>query len=148
MINFFFRPLTLLFIGIYIGFVFWLLSGTKDEDLSDFPWGNIYIENTNGKLSDIGAASYHFNSKEDSYISYENYDHLKEGFYFEYQDGTSPEKIRFTDFKYNKFFRTLTAVCEFRSQDNDYLNAYFNYYIYENNHGFSKESGYELDVDS
>ena len=53
MIRFLFKPLSLLFIGIYIGFVFWLLSGTKDEDLSDFPWGNTYLENTNGKLSEL-----------------------------------------------------------------------------------------------
>ena len=148
MVKLLFKPRALLFIGIYIGFVFWLLSGTKDEDLSDFPWGNIYLENTNGELSEIGAESYHFNSEEDSYISYENFDHFKEGFCFKYQDGVTPKKIRFTDFKYNKFFRTLTAVCDFRSHDNDYLNAYFDYYIYENNHGFSRASGYELDVDS
>ena len=146
--KFLFRPLTLLFIGVYIGFVFWLLSGTKNEYLSDFPWGNTYLESTNGKLSEFGVASYHFDSEEDSYISYENYDHFKAGYCLEYQDGTSPEKIRFTDFKYNKLFRTLNAVCDFRSQDNDYLNVYFDYYIYENKHGFSKESGYELNIDS
>ena len=148
MINFLFKPLTLLFIGIYIGFIFLLLSGTKDEDLSDFPWGNVYLENHNGKLSELGAASYHFNSETDSYISYENYDHFKEGFYLKYQDGTSPQKIRFTDLKYNKFFRTLTAVCNFESHDYKYLNAYFDYYIYENNYQFSRASGFQLDVNS
>lgn len=148
MIKFLFRPFSLLFIGIYIWFIFWLLGGKNDGDLSDFPWGKIYIENTNGKLSGLAVASYHFNSQEDSYISFENYDHLNEGIYFEYQDGTIPEKIRFSELKFNKFFRTLSTVCNFQSVNNDYMRAYFDYYIYENNHGFSKESGYELDLES
>ena len=148
MIKFLLRPISLIFIGLYIGFIFWLLSGTKDKDLSYFPWGNIYLENTNGKHSELGAASYHFDSETDSYVSYENYNYFKGGFYYRYQDGTSPQKIRFTDLKYNKLFRTLSALCDFRSQDNDYLRVYFDYYVYENNHGFSRASGYELDIDS
>ena len=148
MTKFLVRPLTLLFIGLYIVFIFFLLSGFRDQDLDDFPWGNIYLEKTNGKLSELGVVSYHFNSQEDSYISYENFDHFKEGFYFENQDGLSPKKIKFTDFKYNKFFRRLSAVCDFQSNADGYLNTHYDYYIYENKYGFSRASGYQLSLDS
>ena len=148
MIKFLFRPLSLLFIGIYIGFIFWLFNGKNNGGLSDFPWGNTYLEYTNGKLYGLHEASYHFNTEEDSYISFENYDHFKEGVYYEYPDGTIPNKISFSELKFNKFFRTLSAVCDFQSLGKNYMRAYFDYFIYENNHGFSKESGYELDVET
>ena len=148
MIRFLLRPFSLFFIAGYIGFIFWLLSGTKVKDLSDFPWGNTYLENTNGKLHKLGQASYHFDSVEDTYINYEFYDHFKEGFNFQFPDGASPEKIKLRDFKYNKLFRTLSAVCDFQSTNNGYLEVFFDHYIYENDHGFSKESGFELDIES
>ena len=148
MLNYLLRPVTLLFISIYVGFIYWLLSGIKEENVKDFPWGRSYIEVSNGELSGLGEASYHFYSEKNSYIDYKNFDHFKEGFYMKLTDGTVPNEVKFKDFKYNKFSRTLTAICDFQSNDMDYINVFFDHYIYKNNHGFSRASGYQLDVGS
>jgi len=145
MIKFLLKPTTLLFITLYCGFIFWLLNRPSG---SDFSWGNIYLQNFEGEAMGLGEASYHFNSKDDSYISYENMDFEKRGFYFKFSDGTSPRRLQFTDIKYNKIFRTLSAVCDFTKNGNDYLNAYYNQYIYENVKGHSRADGFQLDGDS
>lgn len=147
MLKFLFRPLSLLFIALYIGFVFWLYD-SMGTNLQGFPWGSIYIQNNNGKVSQLGEVSYHFNSAEGSYISYENFDHFKRGFDFEYPDGSTPLRIKFTDFKYNEFSRTLSAVCDFEATDFGYLNVYFDYYIYENLTEFWRGSGFQIDRES
>jgi hypothetical protein len=145
MIKFLLKPTTLLFITLYCGFIFWLLNRPSG---SDFSWGNIYLQNFEGEAMGLGEASYHFNSKDDSYISYENMDFEKSGFYFKFSDGTSPRRLQFTDIKYNKIFRTLSAVCDFTKNGNDYLNVYYNQYIYENVKGHSRADGFQLDGDS
>lgn len=148
MIKFLLRPTTLLFIVLYCGFIFWLLNNFSESDSSDFPWGNIYLLNYEGESMDIGEESYHFKSKHDSYISYENYDPEKNAFYLEYSDGTSPKRVQFTEIKYSKLFRTLSAVCDFTKNGTDYLNVYYDQYIYENVKGYSREDGFQLDGDS
>ena len=142
------KPKSLLFIAVYIVFIFWLLKKSSESGLSDFPWGNIYLQNFDGEVMGLGEVSYHFNSKDYSYISYENYDSEKENFYYKFSDGTSPKRLQFTDIRYNKFFRTLYAVCDFTINGTDYLNVYCNQYTYENVEGYSREDGYQLDVNS
>lgn len=144
MLKFIFKPLPLLFIALYISFVLWLYNSMETGN-GDFPWGSVYIENLDGEVFKLGEASYHFNSEDDSYISYENFDHFKRGFNFEFSDGTTPQRIQFTDFKYSKFSRTLSAVCDFEASDSGYLSAYFDHYIYENKEEFSRASGFQLD---
>ena len=145
MIKFLLKPTALLFITLYCGFIFWLLNRPSG---SDFSWGNIYLQNFEGEAMGLGEASYHFNSKDDSYISYENMDFEKRGFYFKFSDGTSPRRLKLTDIKYNKIFRTLSAVCDFTKNGNDYLSVYYNQYTYENLENFSRENGYQLDPNS
>ena len=147
MIKLIFRPITLLLITIYILYIFSLLKKPSESDLDNFPWGNIYLQNLEGESMGIGEESYHFKSKDDSYISYENWDPEKNAFYLEYSDGTSPKRLQFTEIKYNKLFRTLSVVCDFTKNGTDYLNVYYNQYIYENVKGHSRENGFQLNGD-
>ena len=148
MIKLLLKPTTLLFITLYCGFIFWLLNRPSEGDLDNFPWGNIYLMNYEGYSMGIGEESYHFKSKDDSYISYENWDPEKNAFYLEYSDGTLPKRLQFTEIKYNKLLRTLSVVCDFTKNGTDYLNVYYNQYIYENVKGHSRADGFQLDGDS
>jgi hypothetical protein len=148
MIKLIFRPITLLLITIYILYIFSLLKKPSESDLDNFPWGNIYLQDLEGESMGIGEESYHFKSKDDSYISYENWDPEKNAFYLEYSDGTPPKRLQFTEIKYNKLFRTLSVVCDFTKNGTDYLNVYYNQYTYENVKGHSRENGFQLDANS
>ena len=144
MIKFSLKPITLTFITIYGFLIFSLLKKPSESNLDNFPWGNIYLQNLEGESMGIGEESYHFKSKDDSYISYENWDPEKNAFYLKYSDGTLPKRLQFTEIKYNKLFRTLSVVCDFTKNGTDYLNVYYNQYIYENVKGYSRENGFQL----
>lgn len=148
MIKFLRKPITLIFITIYGLLIFWFLDKPSESDLDDFPWGSTYLQNYDGELMGIGEESYHFESKRDSYISYENWDPEKRLFFLENSDGSFPRRIKFTNIKYNKFFRTLHAVCDFTEDGNDYLRAYYNHYIYDSPEGYSRKNGFQLNGDS
>ncbi len=132
--------------ALTIGFIAWLPIKTYLSP--DFPWGNIYVENFEGEVMRLGEVSYHFNSEDDCYISYENYDFEKKGFYYKFSDGSSPKRLYFTDIKYHPIPRVLSAVCDFTKNGMDYLNVYYDQYTYDNLENFSRENGYQLDVNS
>lgn len=96
----------------------------------------------------LGEVSYHFNSEDDCYISYENYDSEKREFYYKFSDGTSPKRLQLTDIEYYPIPRVLSAVCDFTKNGKDYLNVYYDQYTYENLENFSRENGYQLDPNS
>ena len=95
---------------------------------------------------ELGEVSYHFNSEDDCYISYENYDSEIGGFYYKFSDGSSPKRLQFTDIKYHPIPRVLSAVCDFTKNGTDYLNVYYDQYTYDNLENFSRENGYQLDA--
>lgn len=132
--------------ALIIGFIAWLPIKTFLSP--DFPWGNIYLQNVEGEVMGLGEASYHFNSEDDCYISYENYDSEKGGFYYKFSDGTSPKRLQLTNIEYYPIPRVLSAVCDFTKNGKDYLNVYYDQYTYENLENFSRENGYQLDSNS
>ena len=132
--------------ALIIGFIVWL--PIKSFLSPDFPWGNIYLQNFEGEFMGLGEESYHFNSEDDCYISYENYDSEKGRFYYKFSDGTSPKRLQLTDIEYYPIPRVLSAVCDFTKNGKDYLNVYYDQYTYENLENFSRENGYQLDPNS
>ena len=62
--------------------------------------------------------------------------------FLENSDRSFPRRIKFTNIKYNKFFRTLHAVCDFTEDGNDYLRVYYNHYIYDSQKATPERMGF------